>query len=112
MNKPQGERCDWCGMELTEDMGYRLLWPDKSLGTAFCRLEHIVPFLMQKDQWHIWKGVDVPADAPAVSSANGHELGENALYLVHHRGEHRIPDSFEGKEELLEWAKAGGHFAP
>ena len=61
----QGAQCDWCGVELTEEMGYRLLWPDKSLGTAFCRLEHIVPFLMQKDQWHIWKAVTVPADAPA-----------------------------------------------
>jgi len=106
------ERCDWCGVELTDDMGYRLLWPDKSLGTSFCRLEHIVPFLMQKDQWHIRKGVEVPAGAPAVSTATGNELGENALHLVHHRGEHRIPDSFEGKEDLLEWARAGGHFAP
>jgi len=112
MSKSQGNRCDWCGVELTDDMGYRLLWPGKSLGTAFCRLEHIVPFLMQKDQWHIWKGVEIPADASNVSAATGQDVGENALYLVHHRGEHRITDTFEGKDDLKEWAKAGGHFAP
>lgn len=112
MKAGQKERCDWCGIELTEEMGYRLLWPGKSLGTAFCRLEHIVPFLMQKDQWHIRQGVEIPADAPGLSTATGNKLGEDALYLVHHRGEHRITDSFEGKEDLLEWARAGGHFAP
>lgn len=104
-------RCDWCGVKLTEEVGYRLLWPEKSLGTAFCRLEHVVPFLMQKDQWHIWEGVRVPDGAPELSTASGNELGEDALYLVHHRGEHRIADSFDGKEEVLQWARAGGHFA-
>jgi hypothetical protein len=82
----QGGKCDWCGVELTEDMGYRLLWPDRSLGTAFDRLEHIVPFLMQKDDWHIWTGVKVPEGASSTSTVTGEKLGENALYLVHHRG--------------------------
>ncbi|MFV0407440.1 MAG: hypothetical protein ACK5LN_11600, partial [Propioniciclava sp.] len=108
----QGGKCDWCGVELTEDMGYRLYWPEKSLGTAFCRLEHIVPFLMEKDQWHIWKNVHVPEGAPSTSSATGGDLGDNALYLVHHRDQHRIADAFQGKDDLLEWAQAGGHFAP
>lgn len=112
MARKKLDRCDWCGVELTEDMGYRLFWPDRSMGTGFCRLEHIVPFLMQKDQWHIQEGIELPPDAPAVSTATGEELEKNALYLVHHRGEHRITDAFNGKEELLEWAKAGGHFAP
>ena len=111
MAKPQGNRCDWCGVELTDEMGYRLIWPDKSLGTAFCRLEHVVPFLMKKDDWHIWRNVTVPPDAPALSSATRSELGENALYLVHHRGEHRITDGFEGKDDLLAWASAGGRYA-
>jgi hypothetical protein len=67
---------------------------------------------MQKDQWHIWKEVEMPAGASSLSTATGNEVGENALYLIHHRGEHRIPDTFEGKQDLLDWAKAGGHFAP
>lgn len=107
----EGGKCDWCGVDLDVDQGYRLFWPDKSLGTAFCRLEHIVPFLMQKDDWHIWTALRVSSDLPQTSTATGEELGEDALFLVHHRGEHRITDGFEDKETLLQWARAGGHFA-
>ena len=32
--------------------------------------------------------------------------------LVRHRGEHRIADDFCSADHMLEWAKAGGRWAP
>lgn len=104
-------KCDWCGTEVLDSDGYRLIWPKKSLGATFDRLEHVVPWLMQKDDWHIWSGVEVPADAAKTSSQTGQDLGENALYLVHHRDGELISDGFNDKAEVEAWAKAGGRWA-
>ncbi len=53
-------RCDWCGTEVLEGDGYRLIQPKRNLGATFCRLEHVVPWLMKKNDWHIWDDVEVP----------------------------------------------------
>ena len=69
---------DWCGggarwaTGCRQESRHRLLPPE----------QHIVPFLMQKDQWHIWKAV---TRARRRSGSPEHrdrdELGENVLYL-------------------------------
>lgn len=105
-------RCDWCGTEVLYGEGYRLIQPKRNLGATFDRLEHVVPWLMKKNDWHIWNSVEVPEGVSPVSAQGGAELDGGAYYLVHHRGEARIADGFNTTEEVLEWAKAGGHFAP
>lgn len=104
-------RCDWCGTEVLDGDGFRLLQPKRNLGATFCRLEHVVPWLMKKNDWHIWNAVEVPEAAEPVSARTGEELDENAYWLVHHRGEVRIPDGFNSTDEVLEWAKAGGRYS-
>jgi len=104
-------KCDWCGVGVPEDDGIRLLWPRRNLGATFDRLEHVVPWIMQKNDWHIWDRVEVPEGASLVCAQTGKELDEDAIYLVKHRGEARIPDGFVDLEAALAWAKAGGRFA-
>ena len=103
-------RCDWCGTEVLEDEGYRLIQPKRNLGVTFDRLEHVVPWLMKKNDWHIWDKVEVPEGVAPVSAQSGVELNENAYYLVHLREGVEIADGFDSADEVLEWAKAGGHF--
>ncbi len=66
---------------------------------------------MKKNDWHIWNAVEVPAGVEPVSAQTGAELNDNAYYLVHRRDGAMIPDGFNSTDEVLEWAKAGGHFS-
>ena len=104
-------RCDWCGTEVLETEGFRLIQPKRNLGATFDRLEHVVPWLMKKNDWHIWDNVEVPDAVSPVSAQSGVELNDSAYYLVSHRGDERIADGFDTTEEALEWAKAGGRWA-
>jgi len=112
MAKKRGANCDWCGTEVLEGEGYRLIQPKRNLGATFDRLEHVVPWLMKKNDWHIWNNVDVPEGVEPVSARTGDDLAEDAYYLVHHRDGAEIPDGFNSTDEALEWAKAGGRWAP
>jgi hypothetical protein len=106
------KKCDWCGVGLDEDEGLRLIQPQRNLGASFCRLEHVVPWLMQKNDWHIWPGVEVPGEAAPVCAQTGEELEEGAYYLVRRRGDVVVADGFIGPEAVLVWARAGGRYAP
>lgn len=110
MARKEGDKCDWCGVGLEDDEGFRLLWPKRNMGAAFCRLEHVVPWMMQKNDWHIWKDVQVPEEAEPRCARTGLELDEDALYLVRHRGDIRIADGFSSADAVLAWAKAGGRY--
>ncbi len=60
-----------------------------------------------------WSGVDeAPSESamPRECAECGVGLGDGALILVRHRGEHRIPDGFCSVEHLAAWAKAGGRW--
>jgi hypothetical protein len=104
--------CDWCGVRLDEDEGPRLLQPQRNLGAAFCRLEHVVPWLMQKNDWHILPKVEVPEGAAPVCAQTGADLEEDAYYLVSRRDGTEVADGFINLEAVLAWAKAGGRYAP
>ena len=105
-------KCDWCGVGLDEGEGLRLIQPHRNLGSCFCRLEHVVPWLMQKNDWHIWTNVEVPTEAAPVCAQTGRELDEDAWYLTRTRGAVEVADGFIGSEAVLDWAKAGGRYAP
>jgi len=40
------------------------------------------------------------------------ELGAERVVIVRHRGPHRIADGFCSADHMVEWAKAGGRWAP
>jgi hypothetical protein len=105
------ERCTWCGEEVDLDDGFRAYEPSGDRRAVFCRLEHLVPWRIQGAIWEpgeIEPGLDVAGLREC--SQCGAELGEVAVVLVRHRGEHRIADGFCSVEHMADWAKAGGRW--
>ena len=105
--------CSWCGVDVDEDEGFRAAEPAGERVAVFCRLEHIVPWVIQGAHWEA-------GTLPGVDPDTGHGLGRCAqctagltdtyVLLVRHRGEHRIADAFCDVDHLLEWSKAGGRW--
>jgi hypothetical protein len=107
------EACSWCGVPVEPDDGFRACQPDADRRAVFCRLEHVVPWVIQGAHWSPGHGLaeDDDADGLGACVRCGAELGEHRILLIRHRGEHRIGDTFCGPEHLLEWAKSGGRWA-
>ncbi len=105
-------KCDWCGVGLDENEGLLLIQPSRNLGASFCRLEHMVPWLMKKNDWHIWSKVEVPASAGPNCAQTGVELEDDAWYVTRHRADTEVADGFISHDAVLAWAKAGGRYAP
>lgn len=109
-----GEVCSWCGIAVGEDSGYRAAEPAGDRLATFCRLEHVVPWVIQGAHWD-------PAPEGSQEGLKGGNglgrcahcaapVGDRVVLLVRHRGEHRIGDAFCGADHLLQWAKAGGRW--
>jgi hypothetical protein len=83
---------------------------------VFCRLEHVVPWVMQGAHWEAGRSLVEPSGLDTLGECAhcGEPLGEGHLVLVRHRclsGQlHRIPDGFCSVDHLLAWAKAGGRW--
>ncbi len=105
-------KCDWCGIGLESGEGWRLVKPARNMGAAFCRLEHVAPWLTEKNDWHILDQVEVPPSADPFCAVTGNELDEAAMYLIRRHGDVEVVDGFSGPEETLKWARAGGRYAP
>ena len=101
--------CSWCGEGVERDDGYRAWEPAGERRATFCRLEHVVPWIIQGAHWSPGDG---PAgdDAPDTCAQCDGPLGDRRVLLVRHRGEHRIVDAFCELDHLLAWAKAGGRW--
>ena len=107
------QSCSWCGVGVDDDEGFRAAEPAGERVAAFCRLEHVVPWVIQGSHWEA-------GTLPGVDPDNGIGLGRCAhctaqlpdtyVLLVRHRGEHRIADAFCNVDHLLDWAKAGGRW--
>ncbi len=95
---------------MSTDDGYRLYAAASGDRAAFCRLEHVVPWELQGAEWSGSGEAPAQADAPGECSQCGAVLGDSALVLVRHRGEHRIADGFCSVGHLSAWAKAGGRW--
>jgi hypothetical protein len=105
------ERCDWCGERVDPGDGYRLAEHAGDRVAVFCRLEHVVPWVIQGAHWRPAEPIEPGPAEPGDRCAHcGAELGEVHLVLTRHRGEHRVPDAFCSVDHLLEWAKAGGRW--
>jgi hypothetical protein len=124
------ETCTWCDAQVEPTDGFRAHEPAGARYAVFCRLEHIVPWEIQGGVW-----LPGPAEDPGISpgSETGKMLGraaeegegegdqrccshcdaaldETAVFLVRHRGEHRIVDGFCSAAHMAAWAKAGGRW--
>jgi hypothetical protein len=106
------ERCSWCGVAVEWDEGFRAAEEAGERLATFCRLEHVVPWVMQGPHWEAGVLKDRPApDRELERCAEcGAALDDTRVLLVHHRGEHRIGDAFCGSDDLLAWARAGGRW--
>jgi hypothetical protein len=112
------ETCTWCGAEVEPTDGFRAHEPAGERYAVFCRLEHIVPWELQGAGW-----LPAPAGNPGIPGRGTEEmpgsgvcshcegpLGETAVLLVRHRGEHRVTDGFCSSAHMAAWAKAGGRW--
>jgi hypothetical protein len=107
-----GELCSWCGVEIGPEDGFRVAEPVGERKAAFCRLEHIVPWVIQGAHWEPGRLLSPgePDEGVGRCAHCGGQLGDTRVLLVRHRGEHRIADAFCGSDHLLQWAKAGGRW--
>ena len=108
------EKCSWCGVAVEHDDGFRAYEPAGERKATFCRLEHIVQWSIQGPHWDAGT-VDEPdavADprGPATCSHCGEQLGDKAVLLVRHRGEHRVADRFCSSDHMDAWARGGGRW--
>ena len=92
------ERCSWCGDAVDADDGFRAQELAGERRAVFCRLEHVVPWVISGAYWD-----------PG-SAAEPLALEEAHVLLVRHRGEARILDGFCSADHLMEWAKRGGRW--
>ena len=101
------DRCSWCGKDVPGDDGYRLSEEPGTRHAVFCRLEHVVPWVIQGAHWDAGSGVSADLERCAWCEE---QLSEVRLVLARHRGEHRIADGFCSVEHLRAWAAAGGRW--
>jgi hypothetical protein len=104
------ERCSWCGNDVEDDDGFRVAEPEGERRAVFCRLEHIVPWVLNGAHWQAGTVVGEDGVALGVCAQCGAEVGDTRVLVVRHRGDHRIADAFCGIEHLLTWAKRGGRW--
>jgi hypothetical protein len=106
------ELCTWCGREVPDDDGIRVAEPEERRKAVFCRLEHIVPWLLRGPSWETGRIVPSgePDDALGRCAQCGDPLGTARVLVVRHRGPHRIGDAFCRLEHLEDWAKGGGRY--
>ncbi len=105
-------RCTSCGRATDSSDGYRLVEEPGARRAAFCRLEHVIPWAIRGARWEAGDVREPDELTPAVDRCAqcAGPLGDTRLVLVHHRGEHRIPDGFCSIDHLAAWAKAGGRW--
>jgi len=106
------EPCSWCGDDVDPDDGFRAYEPAGGRRAVFCRIEHIVPWVIQGSRWGAG-GVTEPAVTEAWPSRCSHcvsQFGEGYVLLVRQRGGHRIADGFCSVTHMRDWAKAGGRW--
>ena len=107
------EPCSWCGVRVAQDDGFRASEPASARAAVFCRLEHVVPWVIRGAHWSVIDAGSPVAAAsdPQACSLCSQPAGEAPVLLVRHRAEHRIADAFCTVEHLLDWAKRGGRYA-
>jgi hypothetical protein len=107
MAAAQSTSCTWCGAPVEAGDGYHVTEHPGARRAAFCRLEHIVPWVIKGAHW---EAGEEDSDTPGRCSYCDRELGDVYVSVVRHRGEHRIPDQFCSVDHLRAWASGGGRW--
>ena len=103
--------CSWCGNDVERDDGFRVGEPAGERRATFCRLEHVVAWILKGPHWEPGRIATPDADSGlGVCAHCGEDVGDTRVLLVRHRGEHRIGDAFCSLEHLLAWTKRGGRW--
>ena len=102
--------CTWCGAAVASDEGFRCVEPAGARLATFCRLEHIVAWGLRGAHWEA-APADLTASVEGDCSFCGGELPDTRVIVVRARGEARVTDGFCNVDHLVQWAKAGGHYA-
>lgn len=105
------ESCTWCGEPVAADAGLRAYERAGARRATFCRLEHVVPWVMRGAAWQVDPEPAAPGPGMSACAVCDAPLADTAVTLVRIRGAHRVPDGFCGVAHLLAWAKAGGRYA-
>ncbi len=107
------EQCSWCAAAVGTDDGYRAFERSEQRRAVFCRLEHVVPWVIRGAHWPPAPVAsdEPPDDLEPDCALCGEALSDSRVVLVRHRGEHRIADGFCSIDHLREWAHAGGRWA-
>ncbi len=103
------EPCSWCGTAVEADEGWRAGEHAGERRATFCRLEHVVPWVIQGARWEAGSIVAPDAGSDSCASCQA-PLDDGRVILIRHRGEHRISDAFCGPEHMRQWAGAGGRW--
>lgn len=109
----ESESCIWCGTAVGHDSGFLVHALADGRCAVFCRLEHVVPWVMRGAQWGPDAGAEPPpaAERPRTCARCDCQLDHDAILLVHRRGVHAVVDAFCTLEHLRAWAGAGGRWA-
>ncbi|MEX2194707.1 MAG: hypothetical protein WD844_05425 [Thermoleophilaceae bacterium] len=98
MQPDSNDGCSWCSRGLDPADCWLLADPAGGRAAAFCRLEHIVPWVIRGPRW-----------SPGAPDLPEHP--DARLVLVRRRGAHAIAEGFASVGDLADWAKAGGPWA-
>ncbi|MFY9487294.1 MAG: hypothetical protein WAP35_01165 [Solirubrobacterales bacterium] len=112
------DACNWCAAAVAAENRYAVTEIALARELSFCRLEHIVPWVIREKRRE--RGMIAAVD-DAVAKTLLEEAGDcaecgsvpqdGAVVLVHERSGERILDAFCSLEHLRAWASAGGHWA-
>jgi len=103
------EQCAWCGEPI--DPGDSYLLQSGQGAAAFCRLEHVVPFVM-RDRRLIPAGAPRPRPRAAPCTHCGAPTSADPVALAHNRSGEILSHDFCSLDHARAWALKGGDFAP
>jgi hypothetical protein len=104
------DRCSWCGRAVEPGDGFRAAAHPGEGVAVFCRLEHVVPWVMRGGRWQAGETAGARWQMAEACSHCGQQLGDVQVQLIRHRGEHRIQDAFCSVDHMADWAKQGGRW--
>ena len=107
------EPCTWCGTAVPEDDGFRVAEPEEQRKAVFCRLEHVVPWIIQGAGLGVRRTSSPPASPTTPSAAArcaATRSASSASSWSATAASHRIGDAFCRLEHLEDWAKGGGRY--
>ncbi|MFY9265290.1 MAG: hypothetical protein WAO61_07685 [Solirubrobacterales bacterium] len=114
--EPDIRACSWCGRDLGPDAGFELTDLSTRQRVAFCRLEHVVPWVMRGGVRE--RGVVVKVDGPPSGAVAAEQtcascsaaLASTAVWLEQRRAGRLVIDGFCDLDHARAWASGGGRW--